>query len=93
MEKGNNVTLLYYEDGIRPHLYVAEKTDGVPTELIYSIYIVDDEYLIAQHYLPTAMGVDSPCLLIKRSEGEGLYEQYNRVFENLWNRTNNIALA
>ena len=43
LEKGDIITLLYYEDGIRPHLYVAEKADGMPTELIYSIYIVDDE--------------------------------------------------
>jgi len=43
LEKGDKVTLLYYIDGIRPHLYVAEKIDATPVELSYSIYIVEDE--------------------------------------------------
>src|SRR5579872_1593619 len=43
LEKGSKVTLLYYIDDIRPHLYVAEIPGGAPVELSYSIYMVEDE--------------------------------------------------
>lgn len=54
----------------------------------FNLTLVDDNTCVAQPYLPTARGVESPTLLIRQtSSGTGLYPVFEQVFEALSKRS------
>ncbi len=57
----------------------------------FNLILVDDHTCVAQPYMPTARGVDSPTLLIRRtSPSGGLYPVFEQVFEALAERSRPI---
>lgn len=62
---------------------------GVYDETIrFNLTLVDDHTCIAQPYMPTARGVDSPTFLIRRNnQGAGLYPVFEQVFEAIAERS------
>lgn len=57
----------------------------------YTASQLDDHACVAQPYLPTARGVQSPTLLIRRTPVDGgLYSVFDRVFEALSKRSSQL---
>jgi hypothetical protein len=52
----------------------------------FNLLFIDRHTCIAQPYLPTARGVDSPTLIIKRRGSQGLYPTFEHVFDSLWDK-------
>lgn len=54
----------------------------------FNIILVDQDTCVAQPYMPTARGVDSPTLLIRRIRPDGgLYPVFEQVFESIAERS------
>jgi hypothetical protein len=54
----------------------------------FNIILVDDSTCVAQPYLPSARGLDSPTLLIRRASATGgLYPVFEQVYEVLAERS------
>lgn len=62
---------------------------GVYDETIrFNLILVDDHTCVAQPYMPTARGIDSPTFLIRRNDGvSGLYPVFEQVFEAIAERS------
>jgi len=54
----------------------------------FNIILVNDHICVAQAYMPSARGVDSPTLLIRRTQSDGgLYPVFEQVFEAIAERS------
>lgn len=54
----------------------------------FNIILVNDHICVAQPYMPTLRGVDSPTLLIRRTEPDGgLYPVFEQLFESIAERS------
>jgi hypothetical protein len=62
---------------------------GIYDETIrFNLIFVDDHTCVAQPYMPTARGVDSPTFFIRRNDqGAGLYPVFEQVFEAIAERS------
>jgi Domain of unknown function (DUF5919) len=62
---------------------------GVYDETIrFNLILVDDHTCVAQPYMPTARGLDSPTFLIRRNDSAaGLYPVFEQVFEAIAERS------
>lgn len=57
----------------------------------FNIILVNDDICVAQAYMPTARGVDSPTLLIRRTNSAGgLHPVFEQVFESIAERSRPI---
>jgi hypothetical protein len=56
----------------------------------FNLILVDDQTCVAQPYLPTARGIESPTLLIRRTGSTGLYPVFDQVFTALSTRSSPI---
>lgn len=57
----------------------------------FNLILVDDHTCVAQPYTPTARGVESPTMLIRRIGGDGgLYPVFDQVFEALSKRSTEL---
>jgi hypothetical protein len=73
------------DSGNRLRLAVYDET------IRFNIILVDDDICVAQPYMPTARGVDSPTLLIRRTMPPGgLYPVFEQVFESIAERSRPI---
>jgi hypothetical protein len=71
----------------RDRLRIATYDETIRFNLIF----VDDHTCVAQPYLPTARGVESPTLLIRRTSADGgLYPVFDQVFEALLKRSSQL---
>lgn len=52
----------------------------------FNLIFIDERTCIAQPYLPTARGVDSPTFVVERRGATGLYPTFERVFDSLWQK-------
>ncbi len=58
----------------------------------FNIIIVDELHCVAQPYLPSVRGVDSPTLVMRRrGDGAGMFSTFQSVFSNLWERGRDCA--
>lgn len=54
----------------------------------FNIILVNDHICVAQACMPSARGVDSPTLLIRRMKPDGgLYPVFEQVFESIAERS------
>jgi hypothetical protein len=54
----------------------------------FNLVLVDNRLCIAQPYLPTDRGLDSPAFLIRRRDDEeGIFATFERAFAWLWERS------
>lgn len=62
---------------------------GIYDETIrFNIILVNDDICVAQAYMPSARGVDSPTLLIRRTKpAGGMYPVFEQVFEAIAERS------
>ena len=53
----------------------------------FNLILVDDHTCVAQPYLPTARGVESPTFLVRHTGSDGLYPVFEQVFDALTQRS------
>lgn len=60
--------------------------------LRFNVTIIDHRMCVAQPYLPTLRGVDSPTFVIERREEEpGLFAIFEQVVDSLWERSRPVG--
>lgn len=58
----------------------------------FNIIIVDDVHCVAQPYLPSVRGVDSPTFVMRRrGDGAGMFPTFQSVYTNCWEQGRDCA--
>ncbi|WP_104393715.1 DUF5919 domain-containing protein [Nocardia nova] len=57
----------------------------------FNITVVNKTECIAQPYLPTARGVESPTFVSRRTDQPGIFDTFSQVFESLWANGNEVS--
>ncbi|PPA58369.1 DUF5919 domain-containing protein [Micromonospora chalcea] len=87
LTKLNIETMLRVRDRLSGDMYGNVQLALYDETLRFNVLLIDD-LCLAQAYLPTSRGVDSPTFVMRRREPTtGLYPVYEQIFDSQWERS------
>ncbi|MEV7351260.1 DUF5919 domain-containing protein [Micromonospora chalcea] len=90
LTKLNIETMLRVRDRLSGDMYGNVQLALYDETLRFNVLLIDD-LCLAQAYLPTSRGVDSPTFVMRRREPTtGLYPVYEQIFDSQWERSRQL---